>query len=35
MKDLKEQKIVINPNKYNVEATNILVQETDKFGSIL
>ena len=35
MKDLKEQKIVINPNKYNVEATNILVQETDKIGSIL
>tara|TARA_B100001057_G_scaffold279507_1_gene279888 strand:+ start:9584 stop:9751 length:168 start_codon:yes stop_codon:yes gene_type:complete len=32
MKDFNEQKIVINPNKYNGEATNFLVQETDKIG---
>jgi len=35
MKDFKEQKIVINPNKYNGEPTNILVQETDKIGSCI
>ena len=32
MKDLKEQKIVINPNKFKGEVTGILVQETDKIG---